>query len=1268
MGAKPDRRRNPLKEAANDRERLLGWPRILVLGVTIVVAMVYLYPRDRLVEQVSRSEAHDELTKSYLDNLLKNDPDNPGLLIKRADAEIEAGREAQGEALLAGLAGSSDTRVSVEAAEALVRLRERQLFAQTPGSRARQERLEVLHQAMIALDRMPLEPARRAELARKASVHGAEDLALAIYRRLAGETQGDEASTWLEEGARAAQSLGRYQEASKLYFDARRVGVLPERRVANYLAGVRALQAGNMPLDALAAAEAELGDLSENSEVLLFVVRLARAANRNDRAEIYVRKLLRYVLEGVAPGGVRRVVAPAVRQMEPATRTESIELSRGHPACSRSDDRRACWERLPGAQDFQRNALFLKAALGPQLPFNEEIYLQGYEVFVANRKLQDAQLVAEAAVRQVPDNAAWRERLARVAEWNGKPTVALEHWRRLALAHDSDVAWQAVLRLAPGLFDEESVVLALTREYRVGRLDDARLVRLVEAFDALGEPRRGIDFLREAYRNRPRRLLLSQKAWLEERSGQVDQAIGTLRQIEQTYGLQGDEPRRLAGMLLSSSRPAEAYAVLQQYSHEANGRDRDYLELVAELGWRLQDYPSAKAYYRSLHATGALEDYQLERLITLLRDDSPAAAVDLAVSRWESNHSPRFFQLALELHLQNRNPAAAKALLERLSPADARTLEKQTPFLRLRADIRRETGDLPGAIGDVRRALKRAPSDIGLNAQLIWLLIEARDRGQLATELGRRHPAALDEPELWDSMGAGYVFLSRPAHALPYYSRQAERRHDDYLWLMNYAQVLEDAGQADMGWRLRRHAWLNLRPADPAPAKRLERLRVLARSALRLAPGDAGAAWLRELLRQDVDGEGQLSPQAKELATAWLIGDERFDAARFWLSQQYGSQLAAPRWAEVALALQRNDTSELRRIVDDDQGDIEASARAEAAIRLKDYAAANRVSTAGLEVDLDNEILHLKLTESLWLPQNRVSLAYRSEELGALRSEGWRADAQVHVAPRLRMSVEISQDRLSSTHLQQLTNVPAHDSRVSVAGLVTHDLGETGFKLFRRDALSGFTGAELTHRYRPERRLLAGGAIGYNVEADENAALRAAGVKDVLKLNGEWLLSKREYLLVEAFAARYYEQGRQSLGQGSGVGIQFGHHLRTEYPNATLKFMAGTYQFRDRSDGAGIRGLLPSSNAVLPESFNQFGFGVDLGTVASDQYSRTFRPYASLDFLHSSRSGWGYGLGMGFVFSPTGNDWLRGRYRGGRSRFSSSEDASLLELEYRYLF
>lgn len=1269
MRIERDRRRPQVAQDGGDhaRLRLLGWPKIIVLAVAIVVAMVLLYPHDTLVEQVSKSTTQDPLSKNYLDNLLKKEPANPWLLVKHAEAQIDAGMEQEAEQLLITLIGQPDAALRVEVAQALVKLRERRFFALAAGDRERERRLAELHQALAVLGDMPLDTKRRETLAQKAATYGAGDLAMRLYRNLADEAGKGMAGYWLGKSAKAALSLGRYREASDLYFEARRQSTEADRRIAHFMAGVRALLAGNMPTEALDAAERELGDLASKPEVLLFMVRTARSADRNDRAEIYVRKLLRYAATGGRPGSLQPVVARGGFLL---TQSDSLDLSRAVAACGYGEIDDPCWQRLPGVRPAGSSWQFRNTRQEPRLSFNDEIYRLGYDVFLANRKLADAQAIAEAAVRQAPANTVWRERLAQVAEWNGKPDIALKHWRHLAMTRDSDADWQALLRLAPGLRDEETVVFALLRERRMGRMDDTRMARLVEAFESLGDAQRGIDFLADEYRKRPRRIVLDKKAWLEERAGQVDQTMATLRLIDRKYGLDATQVRRLAGILIAKAKLMDAYELLRRHNVGNAHKDREYQELMSELGWMLQDRAGVRTIYLVLQKEGELADYQAERLIVLLRDDNPAAAAETAVLYWQRHRTPRFLRLAAEIHLRNGRPADAEALLAGLTRDELDAMDEKTEFLMLRAEMRKQCGNTSGAIADLRQAVGRAPTDSSIGAQLLWLLIDTRDRTTLVEELRRQRSHALDRPDLWAPMAAGYVLLAKPSQALPYFAKQAAAHRDDYLWQVNYAQVLEDAGQAEMAWRLRRHVWLKLRKDEGSDHEKLIRLRNMATVASRLAPGDASAKWLRELLKQDVDGELQLSPQAKELATAWYLSNEQQESARIWLAQQYGKQLAAPRWAEVALALQSNDKEELRKIANGTDDEVDLVARVEAAAQLGDYTTVRRLATSGLETDPDRDILHLRLTESRWQLQNRVALAYRNEEFGALQSDGWRADIQWHVTPRLMTSLETSRDELSSNDRSQLTNLPARDARIALGAKLEHDLGETGLKLFRRDALESFSGIELNHRVRPIRRFRVDAQLGRNLVADESAVLKAGGMKNAARVNVEWLIGEREYVGIDISSNRYYGQDRTYLGNGAWLAMQLGYHARIDYPNATLKLMGGSYRFNenDQAASASIRRLLPAGSAVLPGNFNQVGVGVDLGTVIADQYSRNLRPYASLDLLRGSETGWGYGLECGFVFSPTGHDWLRGRYRQGRSAISGGEDARLLEVEYRFIY
>lgn len=1253
-----------LPQGRKERLRLLSWPRILIFTLLIIAVMALLYPRTRLIDEIMHTNGRDPLSRNYLLNLLKSDPGNAQLQLKRALMQIDANQLQEAEQLILELQNQNDPSIRIQLAQALLTLREQQTFIHPVGSLPRQRALPALYQALAALGELPLDARAREALAEKAASYGASDQAIRLYRSLAEGADPASRLKWLEKAAQTALSRGRYREAAALYFEIRHLHPALTQQKTSFQAGVRALQSGNLPAEALDQAENQLGNLADEPDMLLFMVRLAQAANRNDRAEFYVRKLLRYAELGgriyLAAGYTQPVSSPML--------SDALGISKRHPDC-KENSRTTCWTRLPGSQPLRAAAAFKLASQQPQLPFDDEIYRLGYDVSLANRNIPNAYVVAAAAVRQAPDNDGWRERLAKVAEWNGKPAIALEQWRYLAMRQNNEQAWQAMLRLAPGLFDEEAVVLALLHEHQQGRLNDVRLLRLVQAFEAMGEARKGVEFLEQAYQKSPRRILLEQQTWLEERLGMPEAAIASLHRLDQKHGLSTGEVSRLATLLIARGDMAAAYQTMQQHQTPATQQDRAYQGLMVELAWRLQDVNSAKRIYQALYAKGSLESYEAERLILLMRQNSPDAAARLATHYWKQTRQSGYLHLALELYTQTRNIAAAEALLASLTPAELKSQEQQTRFLQIRADMHRAHGNLAAAIRDMQRAVHIMPADMGLNAQLLWLLIEARDTTQLAARLAQHHPRALGEPALWGAVGAGFVLLSNARDALPYYARQAAAHRDDYLWQVGYAQVLEEARQADMAWRIRRHAWLNLkRSGQPGPGQR-EQWQAMATLSLRLSPGDASAQWLREWLRLDAADQQQHTPEARELATAWFLSNEQYESARLWLTQQYGKQLQAPGWAEAALALQSNDKAALQRIVEGGEAGITPETRVDAAMQLRNFETARRLAEAGLDIMPDNDVLHLQLTESVWQIQNRVGTGYRIEELGALKRQGWQINGQWSVQPKLKMGLELSDERLSSLDSGRLINLPNSDRRLTFTSRLEHEYGNTGLKLFYRESLKSMAGLQLDHELRSDRRLRVTGTLGYNLYADENDALSAGGMKDSLKLSAEWLISKRDYLLADLSTNCYYSQDRVYLGKGTGLTAQLGHHFRTEYPDFTVKLLGSVYGFNSDSTANGaIHTLLAPGAAAMPDSYSQFGFGFSIGETVNEQFSRAFRPYALFDLLNGSDAGWGYGMELGFVFSPTGNDWLRGRYRKGQNTFGSGQDANLLDLEYRYLF
>ncbi|WP_201503212.1 hypothetical protein, partial [Escherichia coli] len=131
-------------------------------------------------------------------------------------------------------------------------------------------------------------------------------------------------------------------------------------------------------------------------------------------------------------------------------------------------------------------------------------------------------------VQARPDDMAWRERLAQVSEWSQRPGVALQNWLVVAQRTQKEAAWQAVLRIAPGQFDDTALVQGIRFQLRQ-RPDDAALIRqLVAAYERIGEPQPAIDYLRQHARTPETVELLAQ---LAERAGQPTLALETWRRL-----------------------------------------------------------------------------------------------------------------------------------------------------------------------------------------------------------------------------------------------------------------------------------------------------------------------------------------------------------------------------------------------------------------------------------------------------------------------------------------------------------------------------------------------------------------------------------------------------------------------------------------------------------------------------------------------------------------------------------------------------------------
>lgn len=1261
-----DSRSPALSRPEPTRQRLTSPGTLLGIAIAVVLTLVLIFPgRGILTTNTVRQAKPDAVSLTYLANLARQEPNNPSIRFKLAEEHLKLGKIAEARAALEPLYNSPDSAVRQRARLEDLKLQMQQLQAMPPGSKERAKETERMRQEVVAMTQYQWDTAGLTELADVAGQLGARKVRAEIYLRIV-KTDNKITREWIDQAAQKVLGDSEYLTAAELHFAAMERSVSIEDRRHHFTSAIKAYQAGNMGREALLAAETRMGPLATDDETLLFMIKLARAANDLKRAQVYAKRLLRMSHEGRLMHWLRAIADFAV------------------PAALAAD-------AAPGA---------VPAPPKPEPPrpeiakgmraYNAENYQTAYEIFLANKNLDDAYRVARAAVTQVPNDMRWRERLAQVAEWSGRPGEALEHWLFIARRTGQGTAWQSVMRTAPGLFEDEALLEAL--RYQAGTtasLTDDQWRAVVDAYERVGRPREGIEFLEREMKRSPRPVLLESVAYLKERSGDVDGAIEAYQRVIRQSGPTTERITTLATLLIARGQFKQAYDLLEGYRPKMPPEDAEYLRLLAEIADRLQDDAASQVAYERLAAHPKAEAADFSRLIEILQTRQPEAAARLAEAAYVRFKDTSFLVAALGLHSSRRDFIAMQRILTRLPPEQERQLEKSADFLLLRAEYRGVTGRHKLALADFREALRIDPNNRFARLGMMYLLIDIREFDLLRREMPMAMKLAQTDPEFQGAVGSAFLAMSDPERALPYYAARLKRSPDDYLWLLNYADALDQNNQPDVAFRFRRHAWLKIQEeiAKQPPAKvPLPLIQAQARVALQFMSIDRSSAVIRNLLRADAEAsttpsvfdpeQRGIDAGTRDLVLAWTIQTNDYIAAKSWLWKQYGRNLAQPTWAETRVAIEYNDTETQARALDLKSAEaIPRYDRHQAARNTQQYRYAQTIAFTELEKQPYDDEMHLRLTQSVFDMVNHTQVGYTNFKRGTVAGHEYTAEVAVWLGPRLRLSADVSYIDQRLLNTAALAHVPGADRQFGITALWRHSVGETTFGIFHREALAEGMGVRLTHSYPLGPRVGSRIGLSYNERAFETTSLAAGGVRDQAFIDLSYQIAKREYVSGQLYASRFYTQGdRTYIGGAQGLNWEAGHRFRTEYPDLHVRLAGSVNHFNQSGSGDARTAILtpdgsvPTAAFFLPGSFSVYGIYTGFGTFYQTTYTRALRPFVDVGISRNTVTGTGYSALAGMSGSVFGADRLTAYISSGRGGTGLNEQSREIGVRYMYLF
>ncbi|MGV2292883.1 tetratricopeptide repeat protein [Trinickia sp. YCB016] len=1254
---------------------------LVLTGMTaaIVLALAGVYSAGGVREHIIETSAPSELTVAYLEAWLRTQPTNTEYLTALATQYLRLGRYDDAERIAARMTALDDETLRAKATLIRLKVAEQRTFASPEGTPAREAGLIQVRKALTASMKQQWDADTLRVLSADALAAGAPDVAVTCYQRLAQQDAASR-SHWQDAAGRIALGNGQYRFAAERFFDAQRSAPTHDDTRREFLAGVQALEAGNLLDEALAAAQANAGNLANDRATLIVLLNLARAAGRTDLVDRYARALMPYTT------GARDADGTGLRTVS------------YRPAWARYMDGPAPDAASPRWGDVRILRVSTQAA-APNVASatngasRDDVAALVYQSFIESNDLANAEKVASEQAERHPQSADWQKRLAQVAEWHDEPALSLKAWLAYANLSNDPAGWKNVLRLAPMLHDDESYVLALVHASNAAPSDLKLADQVVAAYERLGRPQDALKFLQTRATDGEAAAMNERYATVAERAGDDAQALDTYRKLQKldpnntVYALQA------ANLLYQQNDYADAFAALKLAERGASDHDTLYWRTYGQLARLLQDDASANAAYKHLLEDGQATPEDLAAMVYFY-DPYPIDAGRTAELKFDRYQDVQSLRDAMYYYTESHQLDRVGALLARLTPKQLDAAQQRPEFLGVRAEYYRQIDRPLWALQDLSRAIAMPDARSDVKAAYLWTLVDVGRESELRDIVKRWHDDALRTSELWGPMAAALMRLNRPVAALRYLRLQAASNRRDPLWLLTFADAEEMTGRPDLAWSIRRNVWRGLialqaapvpldgaaaqnglqlpTPTDPEVRAQLASRRVSL--AQIFANGDVATRLLDDLTRPPspsdaVDpaatktllGEVRGLPPvptradalkesrrirtsaARDVAVAWALSRESNALAKRWLARRYASRLLAPADAQLSIALAEGDTAEMNRLLDQHTAELPLYNRIDASVQTDRQGAAQALAFDGLDGAPDDSELHQRLTDTtmFWAQSIDASVDnYVEHPLDYLQQT---LAGSLKLSDHYMIGAKGTQIFQRSTDASQLINVPNVDRSAEFwARRLTRD---TDFQVRagRRDALDSFYTANASAEIGRDSALSFKGTLGRNQMATEAQSLQVGGMKDNLTGGLVWQVTPRISVAANIEGDRFYSQARNFLGTGVLSQGEIDYKFRTTYPDYTLRLIGvrGNYNATGQADALLSRlvpGAPTAASAYMPLTYAQYGAMFGFGNDLADRYTHAWRPYLDVGLVHDSVQGWGVDTNIGIAGTIFGGD------------------------------
>lgn len=904
--------------------------------------------------------------------------------------------------------------------------------------------------------------------------------------------------------------------------------------------------------------------------------------------------------------------------------------------------------------------------------FEQELFELAHTVFLANGNLKEALAVTQRAVKARPTDPVWRKKAAQTAEWVGRPDLALEQWFYLA-QHGNQEARQAVLRISRGLQEFPLRKHLLEQTIIEGKADPALQREYLAVAEGMGLPQDVYALLDSG------RLggfdpvwRLTEQARLAEQLGQPADAISAWEKRAVIKSLDADEALKLASLWYGQSDMARAWQVLRQGAVTAPPTATAFWHTYADLAWAVQDTAASTKASELLIESGNASEEDYQRLLELYAESEPRRAYGYALAGWQRFHKPVYWYAMADNGLRSGQAKELALFLKNLGAEERGQLARDARSWMAMAQVYRQTGNLAASLTAARVSARLAAGDADLLAAYLWMLVDLKQVAELRP-LVREWEARIGAlPALREPLAAAMMLLGDTPRALRHYKVLAPQRQTDPAWLASFGDVLEQSGQQELAWTVRRQAYRLLHQklsndlsAEDARGLQLTQAQLL----MHLAPGDALSARVRRIAAGKRDDFGN------ELIIGWAMATGQTDLARLWYWKKFARAAARPEWARLGLALEENDRTTMADLLDNKLEQLPYRDAIEASQRAGFIPLAQEHAWQRLQLNREDYLVDTQVRQLFGQRPGYLAVGLKLQDQSGV---GW-AESRIAVAQpitnRYSLKAEIVERQFSLLKNNALGSLPAYDVSANLTLTRQHDRGHLALAVGMRDGgLDSFVTATLEGSWQPWRDLQIGAGLELNARASETAALSVGGTRDRARLTVLGTLTPSDSFSLELATARFHDQARHYLGQGQSLDADLRHQFTRAWPDYGIRMFGGyTNYLADGTVSNKSASLVPltvnpTASFFVPASFGHLGAGLYLGQTWKNNYTRDWKPFAEADIDWNSNSGIGFSYGAGLVGPLFGLDQLMLEVTQGSGQFGTSDLTTTFGVNYRYFY